>query len=1038
MANKEEETGFLSRLISYALRFRLVVLLISAFTFVYGIYTLSHAKYDIYPEFIIPQVVIQTEAPGLTSIQVEQLVTTHLETALLGTKEVTSVLSTSIQGLSVITVFFESDKNIYTNRQMIAERLATVTPLLPKNIVPVMTPLSSSAGNILTVGMTSEQVSLMDMKTIADWQLIPKILAVPGVSSVVAIGGETEQLQVQVELDALIKHRLSLQDVVNQASLATEVQGGGVIDTFNQRINIQTEGQALTPEELGKAVLTHIEGVSVTLDQVGKVKKAPATPFGASSIMGIPGVILQVEMQYQENTLEVTKSIDQALQELIPSIEKKGISFYPNLFRPATFIQLALKNIEIALLIGVLLVTVILCAFLLNWKTVLIAMIAIPLSIMAAVIVLQYQNVSLNIMTLGGLAIAIGLLVDDAVITVENIFRRVRENNAVASPRPISSVVLNATLEVRGAVVYATLAIVLVFLPVLTLTGVAGRLFGPLVVAYISATFASLIVALLVTPVLSLLLISGAKKEPVTIRWLKEKYKKLLDRMERLTVPILIAATVFLVGGFLTLFFVHRTYLPPMNENFLVLHLDFAPGTSLEESIRVGKLVTDDLLKIDGVQSVGQRAGRGELGEDIHGTHQSELDISVSSKNVAQLIEKMRDLLSQYPGTHYEIDSFLMERINDTLSGYVADFIINVFGNNFDELDAAASQIAEKLASIPGAKDILIQSPPGTPEVTIGLRKDDLRQWGLQTADVLNTISTAFQGKTVGQIYQDNRIIDVVVILDPKERDQPDKARHLLLKSPSNQYIELEQVADIFTDSGRYNIEHQGGRRVMPVTCNISGVSVRAFEDQVRSQIISKLNLPSGMYVEIQGVAAAEKTAENQLLFNSLIAALIILALLYMILGSFPYLLLLLCNLPFALVGGILSLFFMQGILSVGSMIGFVTVFGITLRNSIMIALHAQHLVIYEGKPWNRDTVIQSVQERLAPILMTALATAFGLLPIALENGRPGNEIESPVAIVILGGLITSTLLNLLILPLLMLRFSRSLTPQKNKSSEEI
>jgi Cu/Ag efflux pump CusA len=665
-------------------------------------------------------------------------------------------------------------------------------------------------------------------------------------------------------------------------------------------------------------------------------------------------------------------------------------------------------------------------------------MIAIPLSIMAAVIILQYQDVSLNIMTLGGLAIAIGLLVDDAVITVENIFRRVRENNALASPRPTSSVVLNATLEVRGAVVYATLAIVLVFLPVLTLTGVAGRLFGPLVVAYISATFASLIVALLVTPVLSLLLISGAKKEPVTIRWLKEKYKKLLDRMERLTVPILIAAAVFLVGGFLTLFFVHRTYLPPMNENFLVLHLDFAPGTSLEESIRVGKLVTDDLLKIDGVQSVGQRAGRGELGEDIHGTHQSELDISVSSKNVAQLIEKMRDLLSQYPGTHYEIDSFLMERINDTLSGYVADFIINVFGNNFDELDAAASQIAEKLASIPGAKDILIQSPPGTPEVTIGLRKDDLRQWGLQTADVLNTISTAFQGKTVGQIYQGNRIIDVVVILDPKERDQPDKARHLLLKNPSNQYIELEQVADIFTDSGRYNIEHRGGRRVMPVTCNISGVSVRAFEDQVRSQIISKLNLPSGMYVEIQGVAAAEKTAENQLLFNSLIAALIILALLYMILGSFPYLLLLLCNLPFALVGGILSLFFMQGILSVGSMIGFVTVFGITLRNSIMIALHAQHLVIYEGKPWNRDTVIQSVQERLAPILMTALATAFGLLPIALENGRPGNEIESPVAIVILGGLITSTLLNLLILPLLMLRFSRSLTPQKNKSSEEI
>jgi CzcA family heavy metal efflux pump len=1028
---RAERKGILTAIVRFSLLFRGIIIALASALIIYGFYTLTRAKYDVFPEFAPPLVYILTEASGLSPEQVEELVTRPIENAVNDVEGIESLRSNSIQGVSVITVKFHSGIDIYRARQVVAERLTSLTGQLPRGVgVPLMTPLRSSTSVVLMVGMTSNKRSLMDLRTIADWTVKQRLLAVPGVASVAVFGGEVKQLQIQVKPERLVKYHLSMGDVLGSASYATGIRGAGFIDNENQRIVLQTEGQSLTPDELARTVLVHRQGVNVTLGDVAKVLEAPQPPIGAGAINGTPGILLLITAQYGSNTLEVTKGLDRAMEELRPTLKKEGIVLYPSVFRPANFIDTAIHNMLSSLEIGAILVVIVLFLFLFNFRTAAISCTAIPLSLLAAITVLERLGFSLNIMILGGLAIAIGEVVDDAVIDVENIFRRLRENRRSPNPQPAIQVVLNASIEVRGAVVYATFVVVLVFIPVLTMSGVAGRLFAPLGIAYILAVLSSLIVALTVTPALCLLLLRRrelAEKEPPLVRWLKERYRKLLLTVERRPRTVIGGVIIFVAAGAVALPFLEGEFLPELREGHFIVHVSALPGTSLQESLRIGHQITLELLKIPYVRSVAQRVGRAEqVEEDIWGTYYSEINVDLKPGSNADLARaEIQKVVAQFPGINFAINTFLTERIEETISGYTASFVVNIFGNNLDLLDQKAQEIARILGRIRGATDIGVQSRGGTPQMMIKLRKNDLMRWGFEPVQVLDAIRTAYQGSIVGQVYDGNRVFDVSAVLDAKERKNVSAIGRLPIRSSSGAYIPLKQVADIYETSGRLLIMHDGGRRVQAVTCDVTGRSVSSFVAYAEKRILSTVKLPAGTYVDFAGTAEAQSQSKRDLLVHSLLAGLGIVLLLSIAIGRYRNVLLILLNLPFAMVGGLLAAIISGGVLSLGSMVGFVTVFGITLRNSIMMISHYEHLVSVEGMTWGPAAALQGASERLAPILMTALVTALGLLPLAMGSGAPGREIEGPMAIVILGGLATSTVLNLLVIPTLALRFGR-------------
>lgn len=1020
----------LTAIVRFSLRFHGVIIALACALFGYGLYTLSRAQYDVFPEFAPPLVVIQTEAAGLAPEQVEVLVTQPIENAVNGVAGIESLRSGSIQGLSVITVTFQTGSDIYRSRQVLAERLATLAGQLPQGIqAPVMTPLTSSTSVVLAVGLTSEKLSLMDLRTVADWTVKQRLLSVPGVAKVAVFSEEARQLQIQIRPDRLIQYNLSIEDVLAAARRATGVRGAGFIDNANQRIVLQTEGQSLTPDQLSQTVLLHQNGASVILGDVARVVDAPEPPIGAAAIMGRPGVILMVSAQYGANTLEVTRAVELALEEFRPSLSAQGVVLHADLFRPANFIQTATRNVRSSLLIGAVLVVAVLFLFLFDIRTAAISVAAIPLSLLAGVTVLVYLGESLNTMTLGGLAIAIGLLVDDAVITVENIFRRLRENHLRPNPSPVFQVALDATLEVRSAVVYATIAVALVFIPVLTLSGIAGRLFAPLGLAYILSTLASLLVALTVTPALCLILLGRQElREPPVVRWLKERYRSLLLSVERNPRGVIGGVALFTIAGLAALPFFGGGFLPELKEGHFIVHMSAVPGTSLAESLRLGHQVTEELLKIPYVRSVAQRVGRAEKADDIFGTHYSEFEVDLkplSGEEAEFAQSEIRNALAQFPGVNFAVKTFLTERVEETLSGYTASVVINIFGNDLDVLDGKAREVARVLGTIPGATDVQVQSPPGTPQLAIRLRKEDLVRWGFDPVDLLDAVRIAYQGDRVGQIYDGNRIFDLSVILDPQNRETVADIGALPLRNPAGTYVRLRQLADIYETSGRYVVLHQGARRVQTVTANVAGRDINSFVGEAKTAILSMVSFPAGTYSEFSGAAAAQAKSKRDLLIHSLLAGVGLVIMLSLVTVSSRNLLLILINLPLALVGGVLAVFLSGGWLSIGSLVGFVTLFGITLRNSMMMISHYEHLVAVEGMTWGSEAAIRGASERLAPILMTALVTALGLLPLAIGSGAPGREIEGPMAIVILGGLATSTVLNLLVLPTLALRYGR-------------
>lgn len=1018
-------------LIGFAVRFRGIVIALACLLIVYGVLSLRHAQYGVFPEFAPPQVSIQTEAPGLSPEQVELLVTRPIEGVVSALPGVQAIRSNSIQGLSAITLVFTAGSDIYLDRQLVAERLVSVSQSLPQGVAqPTLTPLTTSTSVVLVFGLTSERQSLMELRTTAEWTIRRNLLAVPGVADATVFGGEARSIQIQLHPERLVRYGVALTDVLAAARNATGLRGAGVIDTHNQRIVLQSEGQVLDPHQLARTVVTSSANGRVTLGDVADVVEAAQPPIGAAAIMGRPGVIINVTQQYGADTLTVTRGVDAALNDLRPALKAQGIELHDGLFRPANFIRTAVANIEHSLLLGGILVVVVLFLFLFNLRTAAIACTAIPLSLLTATLLLQAFGISLNTMTLGGLAIAIGEIVDDAVIGVENIIRRLRENRLAEDPRPLGGVVIDAVFEVRSAVVYATLAVIVVFLPVIALPGIAGRLFAPLGLAYIFAVVASLLVALTVTPALGLAWLGGQHGEtddPPIARFSRTRYQALLTSLMGRLKPVLIGASVLILVGCAALPFFSTSFIPELKEGHYILHMSTAPGTSLDQSLALGTRVTEALRRLPEIRSVSQRVGRAEKSDDIWGPHYSELDIDLvplSGEESEAAQGKIRRVLSGFAGANMSLKTFLTERVEETLSGTTAPVAVNIFGDDLDVLDAKAAQVARILKAIPGAGDVQVLAPPGLPQLGIRLRPADLERWGLNPVDVLDAVRTAYQGDVVGQTFEGDRAFNVIALLDQASRNDPASIGSLPIRTPTGTFVPLRQLADIVPSSGRYQVRHDGGRRVQTVTANVAAADVARVVAAAKGQL-SKLSLPAGSYVTFAGTAQAQSDARRDLLLNSAIAAVGVILLLSVVTRNWRNLLLVLANLPFAMVGGVLAVLLTGGQLSLGALVGFVTLAGITLRNSIMMISHFEHLVAVDGHEWNAATAIEGASDRLVPIMMTSLVTALGLLPLAVAMNDPGREIEGSMAAVILGGLLTSMALNLLVLPTLALAFGR-------------
>src|SRR5215212_8543330 len=865
----------LTRLVLFSLRYRGVVVALACLLVGYGLYVAHHAKLDVFPDFVPPEVVVQTEAPGLTPEQVESLVTRPVESAINGLGGLEALRSESIQGLSAVTAVFKEGTDIFAARQSLGERLVEAAGELPAGVrAPKMEPLTSSTMDLLKIGLVSDKQSPMELRTFADWTLKPRLLAVPGVAKCSVYGGDVREVQVQVVPSLLQAFDVSVQDVVAAARAAVGVRGAGFIETPNQRIVVQAETPSLTPAQLGEVVVTAQGGQSVRLRDVARIAEGAAPKVGDAVIQGRPGVLLTMSSQYGANTMEVTAALEAALDEMAPVFKAQGIQYHPGLHRPASFISAALRNVRHSLLLGGILVAAVLFLFLFNVRTAFVSITAIPLSLLAAVIVLDRFGFTLNTMTLGGLAIAIGEVVDDAIIDVENIYRRLRENHQLAAPLPLLQVVLEASVEVRSAVVYATFVVALVFVPVLTMSGLQGKFFAPLGWAYIIAIVASLLVALTVTPALSLILFRrGAPRahDPWFQRALKGAYRRALDRLTsypRLLATLVAVLCVFVVAA---LPFFGEEFLPEFREGHYVLEVSAAPGTSLGEMRRLGERLSAALLSIPHVKTAELQIGRAELGEDTWGPEVSEfhvnLDDGLSAEEQSRAEEQIRETLGQFPGLTTEVTTFLGDRIGESISGEKAAVVINLFGEDLDRLDESARRVADAIRKLPGAAEVLVKSPPKAPRLVVRPRPDRLLQLGYRPMDVLDAVQVSYQGETVGQSYAGNAVSDVAVMLEPAARQNPEQVGELMVQNTQGTRVALSQLADVYQDTGRSSISREGARRRQTVTCNPEGTDPSTFVAAARQQVAAA-GLPDDVYPEFGGEAEVQRTARNQLLIH--------------------------------------------------------------------------------------------------------------------------------------------------------------------------
>ena len=1035
----------LQSLVAWSLKHRVAVIALAVILLVVGVHATTKARLDVFPEFAPPIVVIQTECPGLAPSDVEQLVTIPIESAVNGVPRLAKLRSQSVQGLSVVTATFLDAADVYRAHQLVNQRLGELSGQLPAGVkAPRVAPLTSSTGRLLSVGFTSDKLSALDLRDRVQWLIRPRLL-IKGVAQITILGGGVRQYQVQVDPEKLAARQLTMTDIIDAVKQASGIRGAGFLENDPQRINLRTEGQTLKIEELGESLIPASAAAPVRLKEVAEIMEGPEPKFGDAQIDGTPGVVLTAYRQLEADTLEVTERLEAEMEKLRPILERQGITYHARLFRQADFIEHAVGNVAHSLWVGAALVAAVLLLFLFNLRTAFISLTAIPLSLLGAVIVLWIFDIGLNTLTLGGLAIAIGEVVDDAIIDVENILRRLRENSAAAEPRPAFDVVLAASLEVRGAVVYATFVVVLVFVPIFFLSGLQGRLFAPLGLAYVLAVLTSLVVALIVTPALALVLLPSAGKthEPPLLSWLQAGYDRLLRFMDAVWYLGLFAMIGLLAWAVFALSQFGGALLPELKETHFVIHARGLPGTSLRESMAMGKILTKKLREEKAVRHVTQLAGRAELGEDTWGVEYSEIEVPLDRERAQDIraTEKwLKETATQTPGVSTEVFTFLSERIKELLAGTPAALSISVQGESLQEIDRVTKEIESILMAIKGRANVRIETQTGAPEIEVRIRAQDALRHRFTRVQILDAVQTAFQGAEVGQVYNGPRTIDLRVLLDANHRRDLDSVRKLLLTGPAPPglhgvkgvggeagaeptRIPLHKVADVnYSPDGRFLIAHEGGIRRQNVTCNVQKRDIVSFVAEVEEKLDAlkrRPTFPEGVFFTLTGEHEARATAQRELFFWAALAGVGVFLLLWFAYGSLGRVLLILVNLPFALVGGVLAVWLTNGILDVGSLIGFVTLFGITTRNSMMMVSHWQHLHDEEKVPWSAELIFRGARERLAPVLMTALVTGLGLLPIAWGSGEAGREIEGPMAWVILGGLATSTVLNLILLPIL-------------------
>ena len=1028
----------MDKLIQWALGNRALVLLAAALLLVFGAFTVTRMPVDVFPDLTAPTVTVITEAHGMVPTEVESQVTFPIEAALNGASGVRRVRSATAVGIAVVWVEFDWGTDIRAARQIVSEKVALVASELPPEVErPILAPVSSIMGEILFLSLTSEKHTPFELRNYAETVIRRRLLAVPGVSQVTPIGGGEKQFQVVVSPANLLAHGVALNQVIRALEEGNENVSAGIINERGSEWLVTGVGRFRTLEDIGETVVSASNGVPVTVTQLGEVRIGEAPKRGEGSANMKPAVILGIQKQPGANTLALTRQLDAALDGIAAKLPP-GMVLDKRIFRQADFIQLSINNVTRALGEGIVLVIVVVLVFLGNSRATFITVTAIPLSLVAAVLTLKAFGATINTMTLGGMAIAIGALVDDAVIDVENVFRRLRENALLPEERRRSAftVVLTASIEIRSSIVFATLIITLVFVPIFFLSGVEGRLLQPLGVAYLVALLASLLIAVTVTPALCLLLLPRSRAvqtghEPRVVAALKSWYARLLTPTLNHPWLVTLPALALLAGALAAMPFFGRAFLPEFNEGTLTISAVTLPGTSLAQSDELGRLVEKTLLSHPEVVSVARRTGRAELDEHAQGGEAAELDVSLKmgKRSKAEFLAALRESLSVVPGMNITIGGPIAHRIDHMLSGTRANIAVKIFGPDLYALRGLGDKARQAAQGVPGVVDLALEQQMEIPILRVQFDRPALARHGLTVREVARTLEAAVQGAKASRILEGQNAFDLVVRLADGDAWRLDEIGSVLVDTPGGAKVPLAELARIIKDTGPNTVSREQVERKIVVSCNVAGRDVTSVVRDLQKLVDPLVSAAPGYRVEYGGQFESAAEANKVLALLGVVVVLGIGFLLHLAFGSARDAVLIMLNLPLALIGGVAGVFVSGSVLSVASVIGFITVFGIATRNGIMLVSHIRHLQEHEGVTNFREAVRRGALERLAPILMTALAAGLALIPLALGGGKPGNEIQTPMAIVILFGLLTSMLLNMVIVPALYLRFGQAVKP---------
>lgn len=1017
----------LNKIIQYSLDNRMLIIFMSLMLVIGGLFTARNMEIDVFPDLTAPTVVVLTDAHGMAAEEVEALVTFPIESSLNGATDVRRVRSSSSYGFSIVWVEFDWDTDIYRARQIVSEKLPTIAALLPKQIeAPIIAPQTSVMGEVMLVSLTSDSLSMFDLRTITDKQVRQRLLSVTGVAQVVVIGGLPKQYQILVDPHKMKYHDISLEDLISTAENTNSNAAGGIINQYGQEYAVRATGRSTNPADIGSAVIRIRNGKPVKIADVAEVKIGHPDRVGDAWLDMEPAVILTILKQPNVNTLTLTSEVESALAELQSTLPE-DVKINSEIFRQADFINTAVSNVFRVLLEGGLFVSIILFLFLLNMRTTLISLVAIPLSLMLSLITLRLMGLTINTMSLGGMAIAIGALVDDAIIDVENVLKRLKQNyrKPKAEQQGKLQVIYQASVEIRSSIVQATLIIIVSFIPLFFLAGMEGRMLKPLGITFIVSLVASLVVALTLTPVLSSYMLTGKRQLEKDerggnrlVQHLNSWYKKALPVLLKWRLQVVILAAGLLIAALILFSRFGNSFLPEFNEGTLTITAVTFPGVSLEESNRLIEQIDSELLEVPEVKYVCRRTGRAELNEHSHGgTNSAEIDVpyTLGDRDHEAFMEEVRERLSRLQGVNLNIGQPLGHRIDHMLSGTRASIAIKLFGTDLGAMYMTATQIQEAISGIPGLVDLNVEQLVEVPQIQIRPRREMLARYGISQNQLTQFVETAIAGEKYAEVYDENLNYPLVVRYNESHRNSKEAIEDALIDTYDGNHIPLRYVADVVSTSGPNTINRENVQRKLVISANTAGRDLGSVVSEIQSTIESQVELPEGYRVQYGGQFKSAQSASLTLLITSLLAILVIFVILYQEFKSGKMAGVILLNLPLALIGGVVAIWITNREVSIPSIIGFITLFGIATRNGILLV--SRYIQLRKDGQGLEETIIHGSADRLNPILMTALASALALIPLAMGGDKPGNEIQSPMAIVILGGLVTSTLLNLIVIP---------------------